>query len=166
MIYNTLDNAALYMPALKRAFDYILSLSPDTPDGEQELLGREMFARVMRYESKPRAEGRMEAHRRYADIQAVLSGEEIIEWAPLAALSAETAYDSAADVSFYAVPRVSKTPHGRFMLRPGLCAVFMPEDAHMPMLEPAGGPGPVTKVVVKVDMALIDAGASDTGLFD
>ena len=50
---------------------------------------------------------------------------------------------------------------GSVRLEPGLFALFMPGDAHMPMLSPADGPTEVTKVVVKIDVDLIREGVLD-----
>ena len=105
MIIHRLEDTwgCLVSPALKEAMVFLRGLGPDTPDGEYEIRGRQIFARVMRYMSIPRKEGRLESHRRYADIQALLSGEEYIEWAPLTG-DEEAEYDQEADVSFHPVP--------------------------------------------------------------
>ena len=44
------------------------------PTGRYELDGDNLFALVQEYESKPKAEARMESHRLYTDLQYVISG--------------------------------------------------------------------------------------------
>lgn len=155
MIFDRLDNSELYLPvaALREAFDFLLTLGPEVEDGDYPIRGQDIFARVMRYETRPRAEGRLESHRRYIDIQAVLSGSETILWAPLAGI-AEAPYDNEADVSFHPVP---VGPQSSLHLSPGLFALFLPADAHMPMLHPGPEASRVTKVVVKISVDLLDS---------
>ena len=159
MIIDRVEDAwgCLSSPALKEAMAFLRGLGPDTPEGEYEIRGRQIFARVMRYQSIPRKEGRLESHRRYVDIQALLSGEEYIEWVPLTG-DEEAEYDQKADVSFHPVP---DAPEGSVRLMPGLFALFMPRDAHMPMLRCGQEPGEVTKVVIKVDTSLLSRGVLD-----
>lgn len=154
MIFDQLDNCELYRPveALTKAFDFLRTLGPEAEDGEYPIRGEEIFARVMRYETRPRSEGRLESHRRYIDIQAVLSGSETVLWAPLAAI-AGAPYDSESDVSFHPEP---VGPLSSLQLSPDLFALFLPGDAHMPMLHPGPEPSIVTKVVVKISMDLLD----------
>jgi len=159
MIMDRIESAGVLMPStvLKEAMGFLRALGPETPEGEYEIRGREIFARVMRYRSIPRAEGRLESHRRYADIQALLSGSEIIEWTPLSG-DERVDYDPDADVSFHPVP---SRPEGSVCLRPGLFALFMPGDAHMPMLMVDAEADDVTKVVIKVDAGLIAGSVLD-----
>lgn len=159
MIIDRLENAEAYMVSgeLREAFSFLRGLGVDTPEGEHEIRGRRIFARVMRYQSIPREQGKLESHRRYADIQVLLSGKEFIEWVPVEG-SDDAFYDSEADVSFHPVP---ESAHGLFMLTPGLFALFLPGDAHMPMLQAGQVSGPVTKVVIKVEAGLFSGGVLD-----
>lgn len=159
MIADRLENAdsSMPFPALAEAIRFLRGLDPETPNGEYEIQDRRIFARVMRYKSIPRARGKLESHRRYADIQALLSGRECIEWVPLTG-DESVEYDQEKDVSFHPAPSRS---YGDLCLRPGLFALFMPGDAHMPMLMADGEPEEVTKVVIKVDVGLLKEGILD-----
>jgi len=161
MIIDTLDRAKSYMAsdALREALDFLGSLGADTPDGEYPIRGTDIFARAMRYKSIRRREGKLESHRKYADIQALLSGEELVQWVPLKAHE-DAPYNSEDDVSFHKVP---SDCNGSFVLTPGLFSLFMPGDAHMPMLRCGGEASEVTKVVIKVDAGLIVSGVLDYG---
>lgn len=155
MIVDTMENAQAYTTsgALREAFDFLRTLGPDTQDGEYEIRGREIFARVMRYETLPPEKGRMETHRRYADIQALLKGTETVRWSPLSELDSAP-YDEEADVSFHPL---SAATQGQVVLKPGMFAFFLPADGHMPMLACGGQPAPVVKVVIKVATGLLDS---------
>lgn len=111
-------------------------------DGEYPLDGTAVRALVQRYQSKPEADGRWEAHRRHIDLQMVIEGEERIGVAPLHTLVAEP-YDEARDLLWL-------TGAGDFVtMRPGDFVLLWPEDGHMPGVQVAG-PVPVTKVVYKI----------------
>ncbi len=156
MIFDTLDSASLYGlgDAFVQAAEFIAGLNADTPEGEYPIRGEEIFAMVMRYETKPRAEGRLEAHDRYADVQALLSGHEQIGWAARAGLAVET-HDPDNDVLFLTSPVEDIT---MVDLTPGVMALFLPSDAHMPMITPhkAEQGSSVLKVVVKIEARLLD----------
>lgn len=93
---------------------------------------------------RERAEARYESHMRMADIQAVLEGDEYLEVLPLCGGETETENDAGRDLVFYA-----RQPEGtRVHLVPGLFALILPGEAHMPGVK-AGG-GRVRKLVVKI----------------
>ena len=148
MIADTLDRLHLYLNEREaRAIaGFISALTPETASGEHEIRGRDIYASVSRYETKPRGETYPEAHRVYTDVQFLLTGAEAIEWFTLGNLKERTAYDAGRDVAFYERP---DAPDGIAMLRPGLFAIFEPEDGHMPQLR-ADGADNVTKVVIKL----------------
>jgi YhcH/YjgK/YiaL family protein len=101
---------------------------------------------AQRYETAAKAEPRFEAHRKYIDVQFMVSGTEVIGWAPLSALAVTEAYDAEKDVCFGLVKQGLWTS---VRLGAGQLAVLYPEDAHAPRLA-AGAPSQAVKVVVKV----------------
>jgi YhcH/YjgK/YiaL family protein len=148
MIIDTLDNANVYEslgPRFVQAFEYLRSCRPATDaTGSHALDGDNLFVNVDEYTTKPLDQGRWEAHRRYADIQYVVTGSERMGHAAIDDLTLEKAYDAETDVAFF-------TGGGGVMLRvpAGTFTVFMPEDGHMPcIIDDAATP--VRKVVVKV----------------
>lgn len=156
MILDTLDSARLYGlgDAFVQAAEFIAGLNADTPEGEYPIRGEEIFARVMRYETKPRSEGKLEAHDRYADVQALLDGHEQAGWASRAGLTVES-HDADSDVLFLTPPEGDIT---MVNLTPGVMALFLPGDAHMPGITPHGERQghSVLKVVVKIEARLLD----------
>jgi biofilm protein TabA len=133
-------------PRLALGFTFLEHLPPDAALGRHDVDGDAVYALVQRYQTRPVAETRLEAHRRYIDIQYLLTGQEVIHWTPLEALAEATQpYDSVTDVAFYA----SVADMVPLLLRAGRFAILFPDDAHAPSCA-WGDPAEVLKVVVKV----------------
>ena len=103
------------------------------------------FALEQVYETKPRAEGRFEAHRAYVDLQAVVAGEEMMEVADATQLQVEQDFAPDGDVCFFQ----DRAGMSQWRVRTGEVAVFFPADAHMPSLA-AEKSARIYKTVVKV----------------
>ncbi|GAF73247.1 unnamed protein product, partial [marine sediment metagenome] len=117
----------------------------DLEEGRVEIEGDRLFALVQNYPPKPVEGAQFEAHRRYADVQYIAAGAEMIGYAPTETLEVETAYDAEKDIGFYAQP-ARYTP---VAVPAGSFAVFYPQDAHMPCCR-LDSDEPVHKIVVKV----------------
>lgn len=147
MVIDTLTHASTYGSLgsrIERAFTWlrendVASLSA----GRHEIDGDAVFALVQDITTKPAGQGVWEAHRRYLDIQAPVTGDENIGYAPIHTLEVTQAYDEARD---YCLLRGEGTLQH---LRPGMFALLLPQDAHMPGIA-VGGPQAIRKVVVKV----------------
>jgi YhcH/YjgK/YiaL family protein len=109
-------------------------------------LGEGVFALEQAYQSKPRAEGRLESHRQYIDVQVLLAGEEFIEIAEISGLKVSEDLTPAKDVIFYHDCKAT-TPLRLISL--GSTAVFFPPDGHMGGLA-ITTPALVRKIVIKV----------------
>ena len=141
------EGQAAPTPGLRQAFAFLRrSDVAALPDGRVEVDGDRVFALVQRYETAETDAPLFEAHRRYIDVQFVVSGRETIGWAPLAQLRVTQPYDAAKEACFGTVPATEVTS---VLLRAGELAVLYPEDAHAPKLA-AGRPSAVHKIVVKV----------------
>lgn len=153
MILDQLENWPGYfgLPAWRRAMEHVAGLGPDIAAGEYEISGRDIFVRVFRYLTRPREQAVLEAHRSYTDIQVMLAGEEFLGRYPARELAVKTPYDPAADVEFYAHPADLTTA---WLLRPGMFAVFFPQDAHLSQGQNLA-PAEVCKAVVKVRCELL-----------
>lgn len=98
-------------------------------------------------------QGRYESHLLMADIQILLEGEEEIGVTPVDGLHPAAPYEADRDIVFY---RETPSPSVRIRLTPGLFAVLLPQDAHMPGQAP-GTPARVKKMVVKFPAAMLAA---------
>jgi YhcH/YjgK/YiaL family protein len=130
-------------PRFATAIEFLRS--PDLvgiPDGRYEVEAGEVTAIVVRGTGKPRSEARLEAHRRFIDIQYVISGDEEMGWSPLSECFGVTEpYDDSNDIVFF-----SDRPQSWFRVPPGSFAIFFPPDAHAPLVSD----GQVHKVIMKV----------------
>jgi len=112
------------------------------PEGRTEIQSEDLFV-IAAPEAHPRPEAPLEAHRRFIDVQVVLSGTDTMGWAPLSGcVAVTTPYDAEKDILFF-----GEKPLSWVAVPQGHLAVFFPEDVHAPL---TGGGGPVHKLVFKV----------------
>lgn len=104
------------------------------------------FALEQAYMSKARAQGKLESHIKYIDIQVLLVGEEIIEVGEISTLKLSENLTPAKDVIFY---HDSPTLSPLRLSGLGATAIFYPNDGHMGGLA-ITTPVTVRKIVVKV----------------
>lgn len=150
MIVDRIENLQQYtavLPGLDKAIAFVQDFWRNPrADGRYEIDGERIFANVSTYDAKDRAGAQFEAHRKYADLQAVICGEEAIGWAPLTDALTETSeeFSKGGDIAFYTGETVVDTvlPAGHF-------ALLLPQDAHMPCLY-TGKNRKVTKIIVKI----------------
>jgi len=152
MIADKIENIATYA-GLSREIVKALELLRDgdlaqKADGRYEVDGKDLFYLVSSYTSKPVDECKFETHEKYIDVQAVLSGQESMGYAPVADLTLQTPYDSSKDIAFYGKP----DNYTKIALSEGMFCVFYPHDGHMPGGR-LNGPSDVHKVILKVRIA-------------
>ena len=149
MILDSLRNAHLYSALSGRfdqAFQYLREADlANLPLGKYELDGTNVFVALQEYTTKRPEQGKWEAHRRYIDIQYIVSGSEQICYAALSRMQ-QGEYLEAKDFLALSGEGDLLTLHG------GDFAVFFPEDAHRPGMA-LGEPAQVRKAVVKIAMA-------------
>lgn len=94
--------------------------------GEHQIEGDNIFYIVDEYKTKPSAEMKLEAHRKYIDIHVVISGSEHIGHEFLSDQKVVKNYDETNDYALYDGSATF------FKLMPGSFAIFYPNDLHMP----------------------------------
>ena len=130
-------------PPFDRAFRFLADadLRSFTP-GRHPIDGDHIYLSIDHVQGRGRDGARLEAHRRYIDIQYTIAGDEEIGWMPLAACGAPAGdFDEARDVGFF-----DRRPSTWLAVPEGTFAVFFPHDAHAPL----GGRGALKKAIVKV----------------
>lgn len=144
----TEESVKKFPPAFQKALKAIAALPPDAPLGKFPIDGDSIYGNVMEYETSLEIPEKLEFHRKYADIQAILNGEELMFWADIAGLEVCDPYLDEKDVEFR---KPQKNAFSKLDLVPGLFAVFYPEDGHYGKGIPFSGMrGKLRKVVVKV----------------
>ncbi|MFC1677415.1 YhcH/YjgK/YiaL family protein [Planctomycetota bacterium] len=149
MIVDRIENAYLYegvSGAIAKALQALKEQDlTELADGRHDIDGDNIFLLSQRYETKPFEQGKLEAHRKYIDIQFVAAGREILAYAPLENLEIDTDYVEADDYALYNLPE-NVTPT---VLTPGIFCILFPADTHMPGCQ-LNGAEEVHKIVVKV----------------
>jgi biofilm protein TabA len=125
------------------------------PVGNYDIQGNDIYVQVIDLTTKPVEETRPEVHRKYIDVQFLCRGRERIGFADDTGRNV-VAEDLLAgrDLLFYE----SMENESTLEMYPGSFAVFFPYDAHRPACH-AGKPEPIRKIVIKVAVALLAAGA-------
>ncbi len=107
--------------------------------------GDKLYAIISEAMTKNEEDTKFEAHRKYIDIQHVISGAEQMSITPIADKQDElVAYDPARDIEFLTVKATSS-----FEATPDKLFIFFPSDIHRPSVK-IGENKMVRKVVVKV----------------
>lgn len=146
MVLDVLANAGRYSalhPSFTRAFAFLASVDLDAlQPGRNEIDGDALFVILDRKDGRGHEGARLEAHRRYIDIQYTVSGDEEIGWSAFAACADPDApFDEAKDIGFF-----RDRPSTWLRVPPGSFAIFFPEDAHAPL----AGRGALVKAIVKI----------------
>ena len=133
-------------PLFGKAFAFLKR--PDLaalPPGRYDIDDNRCWANVQEATLAPSSERKLEAHRKFIDIQAPVTGPETIGLAEMDAAAQALPFDEANDCVVY---------EGKFnpvTLQPGEFAIFFPPfGAHAPCCRTPGGPEKIKKVVVKV----------------
>ena len=152
MIKDNLKNAQFYYglgEKFKKAFEYLKSndlLKLD--NGKYEIDGENIFVSVQDYNTKPESEGKFETHKKYADIQFIIKGEEKIGYTDVTNCTNLTNYDEEKDIEFLK----NNEPENHFAFaKEGDFLIFLPQDAHMPCISICDS-SYVKKAVVKIKL--------------
>ena len=149
MIKDRLINAKTYYgisEKLKKGFEWLNNTDLENiKDGRYYIDNDNIYANVQSYDTK--ADAAFEGHRRYIDIQYMIKGVEKIGITNYDNCSVKTPYSEENDIEFLNCMK----NRGEFILREGDFAVFFPQDAHQPSLNPEKQIN-VKKVIVKVSI--------------
>lgn len=146
MILSTLSQSDRYAglhPLFPRAFEYMRNtdLYALTP-GRYPIAGEDLFAIVEHVPGRSREMARLEAHRRYIDIQLVLDGIDEMGWKPLAdCYNPVSEHSVEKDIRFF-----HDAPASWIATPPDHFCIFFPEDAHAPLVSE----GVIRKVIFKI----------------
>ena len=152
---NEIDSDFIHYPEhIRKALDFLRAHDfSKMEDGRYPIEGDRSFAMLQRYDTKPVADCRPEAHRKYIDIQYIVKVGECLGWCPVSPdLVTVDPYDEQKDVVFYQ----KLVPDSNLVLSEGVFAVLFPLDVHRPCAALEGQEASaVTKIVVKIDVDLV-----------
>ena len=126
MILDKLENAGFYkelLPNLDNALKKLKELGEGAELGRYEFDGG--YLMLQEGDTKPAETGDFEVHRKYIDVQVVLSGTEYAVWAPLSELTVTEEYDGEKD-------REMLSGKALYTIRMdgGMFYALFPEDGH------------------------------------
>jgi biofilm protein TabA len=163
-IYGSLEMVRAQAPrtaGFDAAFSYVEELlRPGSPsnlrvkaiaDGDTNKvdLGGGAFVIEQHYETRLRADGFFESHRKFIDVQTVMEGEELMEVADISRMKARQPYNADRDLIVYE----DSTDASLLRVFTGQIAVFFPPDVHMPTMSIRAAGVKVRKCVVKIPVA-------------
>lgn len=147
MIIDKLTNSQLYSSLSERidkAFTYLKQTDFSNIElGKYEIDGDNIFALVNEYNTKDESEGKLEAHKKYIDVQFVAKGRELMGYAPLENQKIINEYNEQNDIIFF------EGEKSFIKVEEGMFAIFFPNDLHMPGINVEKSEF-VKKIVLKV----------------
>lgn len=146
VVVDRLENIEKYAslnPLFAQAIEFLKSHDLNALEvGKTELKGRELLVNVAQTKPKTKEDAKLETHRDFIDIQIPLSGTEIMGYtAAKDCVPADAPYNAEKDITFF-----SGLAESYIEVKPGMFAIFFPQDGHAPGITPDG----VKKVIVKV----------------
>ena len=146
MVVDTLNNLEKYVslnPLFPKAIEFLKSTDLNALEvGKIELQGSDLVVNIAQTSPKTREQAKLETHDVFIDIQIPLSGTEVMGYtADKDCLPADASYNAEKDITFFEGLAEAYVP-----VKPGMFAIFFPQDGHAPGITPDG----VKKVIVKV----------------
>lgn len=144
MVVDKIENLEKYVslnPLFAQAVEFLKSTDLNAHEiGKVKLQDNDLVVNFAQARSKTKEEAKLETHNRFIDIQIPLDGVELMGYTPRTDLP-EAEYNAEKDVTFY--PGLAES---YLTIKPGMFAIFFPEDGHAPGVTPDG----LKKVIVKV----------------
>jgi len=146
MVVDTLENIEKYAslnPLFAQAIKFLKSTDLNTLElGKIELKGSDLVVNVAQTTPKTKEQAKLETHNKFIDIQIPLSGVEVMGYTSgKDCVPANAPYNAEKDITFFEGLAESYIP-----VKPGMFAIFFPQDGHAPGVSETG----VKKVIVKV----------------
>jgi YhcH/YjgK/YiaL family protein len=146
IIINKLQHAERYFkmhPAFEKAFTFLRQDGlAELPVERYEIDGDRLFCMISKDPGRSRSEAKLEAHRKYIDIQYVIAGMDEMGWKPTADCKLiDTDYDADKDIMFF-----NDQPDNWTEVPAGSFVIFFPQDAHAPLVSS----GELHKAVLKI----------------
>lgn len=127
------------------ALSYIKSIKDEKLEVGKFVVNDDFYYLVQEYDTKSLEDCKLESHRRYVDIQWIISGEEIMLTSDIASLVVASEYDVQKDVMFWK----SRPSMMQMLIKKDGYVILYPKDAHMGCIR-TNRPGRVKKIVGKV----------------
>ena len=142
MVVDRLENIEKYAslnPLFAQAIEFLKSHDLNALEvGKTELKGKDLLVNVAQTKPKTKEDAKLETHKDFIDIQIPLSGTDT---AAKDCMPEDAPYNAEKDITFF-----TGLAESYIEVKPGMFAIFFPQDGHAPGITPDG----VKKVIVKV----------------
>ncbi len=158
MIFSNIDfKETSLAPPFKRVLQYLRENDlRESSEEEIELDGRNIYLKIQEIVPQPMTERKIESHKKYVDLQFILSGEEKMGFLLLTKDAKVIEENVEGDLFFYQ-PDFSNESF--LHLKSGDFVIFFPEDLHRPGCQVdcqvESSSKPVRKVVAKIHVDLL-----------
>ena len=146
MVVDTLDMLGNYValnPLFSDVVEFLKTHDLDTmPEGKYEIKGKDLFLNITTAVSKTADTAVLETHNEMIDIHIPLSTAETYGYTPRRFLP-ETEYNAEKDIT--KIPEIIADDF--VTCRPGMFAIFFPQDGHAPCISEEEG---IRKAIFKV----------------
>lgn len=145
MVLDTIENLEKYV-GLNPLFADVVKFIKENDllaleEGKHYIKDKDLFVNITTAKGKTKEEAVMETHKNMLDIQIPLDADETYGYIPLEEMP-EAEYNAEKDVTKY--PGLMGTSY--VTCRPGMMAIFFPQDGHAPCIATQ----PVKKAIFKV----------------
>jgi YhcH/YjgK/YiaL family protein len=147
MIFDRVQHLDFYIPFnshIREVSNFFHSKQYEALPNGKHLISDEVFLLIMECDTKAEEDALWEAHRKYIDVQIILSGEEKIAYSDITNLIASNEYSEKDDYQLF-----KGKAKNYFTLSEGQFALFAPQDAHMTSIR-IGQLSKVKKLVFKI----------------
>ncbi len=146
MVLDTIDklqNYASIHPGIPAVIGYIKKTNFSLlSSGKYEIVKGKIFVTVDNSDGKGLTGAKLEAHKKFIDIQYAISGIDIIGWKSVfKCQNPQNPFDDSKDIQFF-----SDAPDTWLDVKEGMFALLLPTDAHAPL----AFEGQVRKAIFKV----------------
>ncbi|HVO76321.1 MAG TPA: YhcH/YjgK/YiaL family protein [Ignavibacteriaceae bacterium] len=146
-IIENINKYASLIPYLDGVNKFLLNNNLSSIDpGNYSIKDESAYLIIQKYITNPETEKKWESHRKYIDIQLVLTGFEYIGYCPSEIMKLKEDYNELKDVSFY---NEIEEKASRLYIPADTFAVFFPGEAHKPGCH-LSEPSSVKKAVFKI----------------
>lgn len=134
------QNLHKYFPEI---FEYLEKTNIKTlPTGKHDIIKDQAYISIDKGMARDKKTAYLEAHRKYIDIQIIFTGLDTMGWKPiLHCKKVQKEYDDEKDIVFY-----KDAPDFFISVAPDFFTIFLPGDAHMPLI----GIEEIHKAIVKI----------------
>lgn len=102
----------------------------DVENGKYNIDGEDVFINIQDYYTKPQNQGKWEAHRKYIDIQFMISGYEKVGVGPIDDFIKSETYNELKDLEFFQTDKALQFVE----IKENDFLILFPNDVHMPQI--------------------------------